>query len=175
MPNTHVIFQPLRMASQDVASYDRTIVAAVDLDNGNLVIETTPATTTYGTTDLNAYTATAPSAVATQKLLVVDSSEVGRLEGTFKVDVADPRWSYVPAGTPAKARQLMVGDEFAVSANAFASAPTVGQYAMGANGTLTFAPNATLPTTASAFYVVSTFNFSVGKTNVAGYRLKVVA
>lgn len=175
MANTHVIFQPLRMASQDVPSYDRTIVSAVDLDNGNFVIETTPADTAYtGVKDLNTYNATAPTAVETQKLLVVDSSEVARIDGEFKIDTVDPRKNYVPTGIACKARQLMQGDEFVISANAFATAPTVGQYAMGANTTLTLAPSATVPTTATAFVVVDDHTFSVGGKSVAGFRLKVL-
>lgn len=173
--NTHLIFQPLRMASQDTVSYDRTITAAVDLDNGNLVIETVPATTTYGVNDLVNYVGTAPAAVATDILLVVDSAEVARIGGEFKIDVTDPRYNYVPAGVTCKARQLVVGDEFAVSSSAFASAPTVGQYASGENSKLTFKPQATLTGGKMVCYVVSTWVFSVGKTNVAGYRLKVVA
>lgn len=172
--NTHVIFQPLRMDSQDVASRDRTITAAVDLDNGNLVIETVPATTTYGVNDLVNYVATAPAAVATDVLLVVDSGEVARIGGDFRIDVADPRYNYVPAGVTCKARQLTVGDEFAISSNGFASAPTVGQFAIGANGALTFAPAATATGGRVICKVVSTWNFSVGKQNVAGYRLRVV-
>jgi len=176
MANTHIIFQPLRMASQDVASYDRVIVSATDLDNGALVIETTPANSTFASAlkDMNTYTATAPTAVATQKLLVVDSSEVAFIDGEWRINTADPRKNYVPAGRPAKARQLMQGDEFLVSANAFATAPTVGQYAVGANTLTTFAPSATLPTTATGFAVVEATNFSVGRVNVAGYRLRVL-
>lgn len=175
MANTHVIFQPLRMASQDVASYDRTIVGAVDLDNGNLVIETTPADTAFaGVKDLNAYNATAPTAVATQKLLIVDSTEVARIDGEFKINVVDPRRNYVPAGIPCKARQLMQGDEFAVSANAFVTAPKVGEFAMGANGAFTFAPSTTAPTTATGCAVVDNHVFSVGGKSVSGFRLRVL-
>lgn len=176
MATTHIIFQPLRMASQDVASYDRVIVSATDLDNGALVIETTPAASSFisGAKDMNAYTATAPAAVATDKLLIVDSSEVAFIDGEWKINTVDPRRNYVPAGIPAKARQLMQGDEFLVSATAFASAPTVGEWAVGANGLTTFAPSGTLPTTATGFYVAEAVNFSVGRVNVAGYRLKVL-
>ena len=177
--NTHIIFQPLRMASQDVVSYDRTVTCASDLDNGALVIETTPATTTYGVSDLVNYVGTAPADVTTDALLIVDSGEVARIGGEFRINVADPRYNYVPATVSCKARQLMRGDEFAVSSGAFASAPTVGQYTYGANGLTTFvASTATLATALSAaqtvFKVVSTWVFSVGKTNVAGYRLKVI-
>jgi hypothetical protein len=179
--NTHIIFQPLRMASQDTVSYDRTITSATDLDNGNLVIETVPATTTYGVNDLINYVGTVPgAAVATDIILVVDSGEVARIGGEFRVDTVDPRNNYVPATVPAKARQLVVGDEFAVSATAFTSLPTVTQFVGATNGTALFtASNATRATIAAASrlvcYVVSTWVFSVGKTNVAGYRLKVVA
>jgi len=172
MANTHIIFQPLRMASQDVVSYLRTLTSVTDLDNGSFVIETVPALTTFGKNDLNAYVATAPTAVATQKLLVVDSGEVAFIDGEWKINTCDPRKNYIPAGVPMKARQIMQGDEFLVSASAFSTAPTVAQWAMGANGATKLAPSATLPTTATAFLVVEATNFSVGRISVAGYRLK---
>ncbi len=177
--NTHIIFQPLRMASQDVVSYDRTITCAADLDNGALVIETVPATTTYSVNDLVNYVGTAPADVTTDSLLIVDSGEVARIGGEFRIDVADPRYNYLPATVTGKARQLTLGDEFAISATAFASLPTVTQYTYGANSLTTFvASTATLATALAAaktvFQVISTWTFSVGKTNVAGYRLKVI-
>lgn len=176
MANTHIIFQPLRMASQDVVSFDRTITCATDLDNGNFVIETTPTQTQWATNDMNSYIATAPTTAGLnlKTLLVVDSSEVGRIEN-FKVNVTDPRYNYVPAGTPAKARQLVQGDEFAVSASAFSSTPTVGQFAIPANGAFTLAPSATQTGAKVIVEIVSAWTFSVGRTNVAGYRCKVVA
>lgn len=176
MANTHLIFQPLRMASQDVVSYDRTITCAADLDNGAFVIETTPTQNIWSKDDLNSYIATAPvtAGLTLDNLLVVDSSDVARIEG-FKINVADPRYNYVPAGTPAKARQLVAGDEFAISAGAFSSAPTVGQFAIPANGVYTLAPSATQTGAKVIVKIVSAWVFSVGQTNVAGYRCKVVA
>lgn len=172
--NTHLIFQPLRMASQDVVSFDRSIVSTSDLDNGNLIIEATPSTTTYGITDLIDYISSAPSDVDKNVVLIVDSGEVGRIGGEFRINTADPRYNYVPAGVTARARMLTVGDEFAVSSGAFASAPTVGQFAIPANSSLQFAPSATQTGARLICKVISTWTFSVGKTNVAGYRLKVV-
>ena len=175
MANTHKIFQALRMASQDVVSYDRSIVCTSDLDNGSLVIETVPATNIYGTNEMDVYVATAPAAVATDRLLIVDSGDVARIEG-FKINVVDPRYNYVPANVVAKARQLIVGDEFAQSAAAFTSAPTVGEYVYGVNGSTLWSASGNLASTASHrcyAYVVSAWTFSVGKTNVSGYKLRV--
>ena len=176
MANTHLIFQPLRMASQDVGSLDRTITCVADLDNGAFVIETTPTQTQWATNDMNSYIATAPTTAGLnlKDLLVIDSSDVARIDG-FKVNVADPRYNYVPAGTPAKARLLTKGDEFAISASAFSSAPTVGQFAIPANGIYTLAPSATQTGAKVIVEIVSAWTFSVGRTNVAGYRCKVVA
>ena len=176
MANTHIIFQPLRMASQTVGSLDRTITCASDLDNGAFVIETTPTQTQWGTNDLNSYIATAPTTAGLdlENLLVVDSSDVARIEG-FKINLADPRYNYVPAGTPCKARQLMAGDEFAISATAFGSAPTVTQFAVPANGVTTLAPAGTQTGAKVIVKIVSAWTFSVGRENVAGLRCKVVA
>lgn len=177
MANTHIIFQPLKMASQDVVSFDRTIVGATDFDNGAFLIETTPATTIFGKNDLNVYTATAPTTagLALERLLVVDSSEVARIDGTFKINLLDPRYNYVPAGVTAKARQLVQGDEFLISATAFSSTPTVGQFAIPQNGDTRLAPSATQTGAKVIVKIIDNYTFSVGKQSVAGFRCLVVA
>lgn len=172
--NTHLIFQPLRMASQDVVSFDRSIVSTSDLDNGNLIIEATPSTTTYGVTDMITYIASAPVDVDKNVVLIVDSGEVSRIGGEFRINTSDPRYNYVPTGVTGRARKLTVDDEFVISSGAFSSAPTVGQFAIPANASLKFTPSATQTGARLICEVISTWTFSVGKTNVAGYRLKVV-
>ena len=177
MANTHNIFEPLRMASQDVVSYDRSIVSTTDLDNGYIVVETVPATNVYGSNELDTYTATAPANVTTENILVVDSGDVARIDGSFRIDVADPRYNYVPANVTARARQLLVGDEFNASAGCFAAAPTVGQFVAAANASNLWAASVADVSTITAkcaCKVISTKTFSVGRQNITGYRLKVV-
>lgn len=177
MANTHNIFEPLRMASQDVVSYDRSIVSTTDLDNGYIVVETVPATNVYGSNELDTYTATAPADVTTENILVVDSGDVARIDGSFRIDVADPRYNYVPANVTARARQLHVGDEFNASAGCFAVAPTVGQFVGAANGSNQWAASVAAVssiTAKCACKVIGTKTFSIGRQNVTGYRLKVV-
>lgn len=177
MANTHNIFEPLRMASQDVVVLDRSIVGASDLDNGYIVVETTPATNVFGTNELDVYNATAPADITTENILIVDSGDVARIDGSFRIDVADPRYNYVPAGVTARARQLHVGDEFNVSASCFAVAPTVGQFVAPANASNLWAASVAAVssiTAKCACKVVSNKTFSIGKQNVSGYRLRVV-
>ena len=170
----HVIFEPIKMASQDTVSYVKTVAAAVDLDNGNLVVETVPSINIFGKKDLNCFVGEAAADVANQVVLIVDSSEVALIDGEYRIDVVDPRKVYVPAERATKARQLIVGDIFAVSANGFATSPTVGEFATADNGSLLFAPSATQTGGRMICKVIDNHTFSVGKKSVAGYILKVI-
>jgi len=169
----HVIFEPIKMASQDTVSYIKTVAAATDLDNGNLVVETVPSINIFGKKDLNCFVGEAASDVANQVILIIDSSEVALIDGEYRVDVVDPRKVYIPAERATKARQLVVGDMFAISANGFATTPTVGEFASGDNSSLLFAPQATQIGGRMICEVIDNHTFSVGKKSVAGYILKV--
>jgi hypothetical protein len=141
----------------------------VDLNNGSFVRLTG---LTSGETDL--WVAATPSDVTAQEVFVIDEPVRNLISGLYAIDVVDPREFYIPMGRACKARKLVMGDTFSMTAVGFSSTPTVGQYAVPANGVYTLAPAATLSgNTLVAFKVISTENFYVGTETVTGYRLEV--
>jgi len=170
MATTHAIFKTGKMASKHIDSYLRNVQSTSNLDNGNVVILTGLVS---GQTDL--WVGATPSDVTAQEVFIIDDPVRNLISGSYAIDVVDPREFYVPAGRACRARKLVMGDTCYVSAAAFASAPTVGAYAVPANGALTLAPAANLSgSTKVAFKVVATETFYVGMTTVSGYRLEVV-
>lgn len=171
MANTHVIFEPGKMASRELDSYLKSVQAHADLDNGNIVAITGLVT---GENDL--YVSAAPSDVTADDMYIVDSVKRTLINGKWSLDfVADVREFYIPEDYSARVRKLMVGDTCYISAAGFSSAPTVGQYAVPANAALTLAPAADLTgATLIAFKVVAAHTFTVGSESVSGYRLECV-
>ena len=171
MGATHVIFKKGLMMSENNDSYLRIGKAHADLDNGNVVALSGLVS---GEDDL--WTTAAVSDVTAEEVFIVDgdSSKI-LVDGKWAIDLNDIREFYTPSGKRVRLRKLAHGDSCYVSAAAFASTPTVGQYAVPANAALTLAPAANLSGgTLVAFKVIKAHTFYVGGTSVAGYRLECV-
>jgi len=168
---THVIFKAGKMASKHIDSYLRSVQhPTVTLDNGNFVI-----LTGLVSGEADVWTAATPSDVTAQEVFVIDDPVRNLIDGAYAIDVSDPRNFYVPATRTARARKILHGDTCYITAAGFASAPTVGAYAVPANGALTLAPAANLTgSTIVAFKVVAAESFYVGTETVSGYRLEAV-
>jgi hypothetical protein len=125
------------------------------------------------------YACSAPTDVATQEVLLVESPVLVEVNG-FRLDIDDPTLFYNPANRPARARKLKVGDRFTITANGFSAAPTVGQYALPANGSYLLAPAASItdsngaPLSVVAFKVVAQTTISVAGNKITAYELEVV-
>lgn len=169
--NTHVIFEKGIMASTQLDTHVKSVIAPADLDNGSIV-EITGLVS--GEADI--YTCTAPSAVTTDDMYIVDGVKRTLLNGSYSLDfIQDVREFYTPSGLSVRVRKLAVGDSCYLSGAGFATAPTVGQYAIPANGAYTLAPAADLSgSTLIAFKVIATHSFLVGTATVSGYRLECV-
>jgi hypothetical protein len=168
---THVIFKAGQMASKHIDSYLKNVVHPTsDLDNGNVVIVTGLQS---GQRDL--WTAATPSDVTAQEVFIIDEPVRNLISGLYAIDVVDPREMYVPAGRTCKARKILHGDTCYITALGFSSAPTVGQFAIPANGSLKLAPASSATGAKIIFKVVATESFFVGVETVSGYRLECVA
>ena len=168
---THVIFASGKMASKHIDSYLRNVVnPTTDMDNGNFVILNGLQS---GQRDL--WTAATPSDVTAQEVFVIDEPIRNLISGLYAIDVVDPREMYVPAGKTCKARKILHGDTCYMTALGFSSAPTVGQYAIPANGALKLAPAGSATGAKIIFKVVAIDSFFVGVETVSGYRLECVA
>lgn len=171
----HVVVKIGKMASTNVDSYVVSVQNTVDMDNGSMVVlgDRIP-----GQPEI--YACSAPTDVATQEVLLVESPVLVEVNG-FRLDIDDPTLFYNPANRPARARKLKVGDRFTITANGFSAAPTVGQYALPANGSYLLAPAASItdstngaPLSVVAFKVVAQTTISVAGNKITAYELEVV-
>lgn len=170
----HVVVKIGKMASTNVDSYVVSVQNTVDMDNGSMVVlgDRIP-----GQPEI--YACSAPTDVATQEVLLVESPVLVEVNG-FRLDIDDPTLFYNPANRPARARKLKVGDRFTITANGFSAAPTVGQYALPANDSYLLAPAASItdsngaPLSVVAFKVVAQTTISVAGNKITAYELEVV-
>lgn len=158
-----------RMASEDINSYLVSVQNTVDMENGSHVkvgsaIAGSPST----------YSCTAPADVTKDLVYIVESPVIIEING-LRVDLEDPTLFTNPANRPARARMLKVGDTLTISVDGFSTAPTVGKYAVPANGAYKLAPAVDLTGgTTLAYQVLSSDNITVGQGKVACYKLQVV-
>jgi hypothetical protein len=176
-------FQKEIMASTDVRSYLQPIKYEVSatptvVTNGALVTVTDPCTNIWGTNDLNCYKATAPAA-DTDPIHIVDLLETPYLEntaGTKMYRVGEEIISLqAPADFPVRSKKPKLDDRFLVGADLFASAPTVGQYAIPTAGATTYTPSATKVTTKFCVKIVESVTKGYGvEGSIVVYRCRVV-
>lgn len=167
----HVVLKVGKVASKNVDAFLKSARhATVDIDNGNLIAL---GGLVAGEKDL--FTAATPVDVTAEEVFLVDEPVRTLVNGAYAINVADPREFYVPAGKAFRVRKLVVGDTIYVTAAGFESTPSVGKYAIPANGKKTLTPaNDLSGNTKVAFKVIATENFYIGTETVTGYRLECV-
>jgi len=166
----NVVVKIGKMASTNVDSFLQAVENTVDMGNGSHVVVGAPIPG-----NIEILSCTTATDVTKQEVLIVESPVIVMING-LKVDLQDPQQFYVYAGTPARARILRYGDTLTITANGFATLPTVGQYAVPVNGSYLLAPATTLAgATVVAYSVLSSVNVFVGKSMVPAYKLQVVS
>ena len=169
---TYPVVRIGKMASTTVDSFVKSAkyaVAGTAISNGSHVI-----LTGLVSGDLNTYVAATPTSVTTQEVFLVESPVLVEVNG-LRVDLHDPRQFQNPADTPFRVRKLVNGDRLTMTADGFASAPTVGQYAVPANTALTLAPATDLNgATLVAYKVLAQRVISIGQSQVTAYEIEVV-
>lgn len=143
-------FAKIKMASEDVNSllltgkYKANANYAVVEDGALVVVGDLDASTVYaGNKDMNVFEIKAPAA-DTDEIAIVDIADVS------KGDVRGESWRVGirtdglvgEAGQPVRVRLLKKYDRFWISDDAFASAPTVGQFAVATANSTKFTPAA---------------------------------
>jgi hypothetical protein len=153
-------------AAKNVESLNKSVQSVTDMPNGSFV-----AITGLVTGQNDTYLVAAPTAVTTQEVLLVKTPEVVEING-LRVDLIDITNFYNPAGRPARAIHVKVGDDITITADGFTGSVVVGQYAVPANGVTTLAAAATLAgATLLAFQVLSATTIAIGQTRKTAYRL----
>lgn len=174
-------FEKKIMASEEVVSFNRSIlyyVAATptEISQGGLVVLGDRADTIFGTKDLTTYKANYPAAdtdpVYITDILETPYAELGSNKYRVGVELSNLK---APAGTPVRARKPKLDDLYVVGADNFASAPTVGQFAVPTVGALTYTPAASIVTTKHCVKVEEEITIGFGvSTTITGYIVRVV-
>lgn len=180
-------FQKVNMASESIASYNRTGKYQVNgtntaVSSGEFVFTNGLATNAvYGKKDINVQLVKAPvTAQVTASnagVYVVDYVGVstGTINGNdYRIGVKTAGLQ-APAGTPVAIRQLSFNDEFYLGDENFVSAPNVGTYAILTNGNTALTPSSTIPSTGFTVKVEESDTLSQGLTaNITAYLCTVV-
>lgn len=158
-----------KMASTNVDSLLESVQINADVANGSHVVLGNPVAGMLGV-----YTATAPVAVTTDEVLIVEAPVLVEING-YRIDVEDPTQFINKANRSVRARHLKVSDELTLTIDGFTAAPTVGAYAVPVNAGYKLAPAADLTgNTALAYKVVARNDLSIGQGFVEAYTLRVV-
>lgn len=156
------------MASTIVDAYLKSVKFNTPVQNGSHIV--------LGGLDsgqLDTYVGSTPTAVDTEEILIVDAPVIVEVEG-MRINLVDPRRFEVPAGRPARCRHLKVGDDITMTIDGFSSTPTVGQFAIPANGSYKLSPSVTIGSTTLSYKVEMKTTLSVGSEYVEAYKLRVV-
>ena len=174
---THNMFVSRKMEADYVGTDLATVSFSTEKDNGALCIlgEAVSSAVFNQVLDMNHYNGANPATVNTDSIYVVDDPSVFECSG-LRVDIVDPRAFSVPAGTPARAKRLVAGDEGWWSAGCFAtSAITAGSsFVAPAANSDKWAVSTSTPSTRVYGKVVASENVSVGNNIVAGYRVRIL-
>lgn len=174
----HNMFVPRKMEADYVGTDLATVSFEVEKDNGALLtLGNAVSSPVYNqVTDMNHYQGVNPSDVNVDSIYVLDAPDVFQLYG-LREDIVDPRCFSVPAGYPARAKRLVVGDEAWWSEGCFATTSVVA----GTSHVIATANDDRWSVIASASTdarvvgkVIAAENVAVGNSLVAGYRVRIV-
>lgn len=141
-------------------------IAEVDMPDGSLVkLGELASDTTYDSEgkEYDTYVATAPEA-ATDEVVIVDYAGIseGAIAGN-EYKMGNKLYDLtVPAGEITRVRRLYLHDKFWLGEDNFASAPTVGQYAIAKAGEFTHEPAADKPTSGYGIKILLSEDLTAG-------------
>lgn len=125
----HAVLIPSAIAALNVDSYNRSVLSASAIDNGNLL--TMGAEFTSGSlTEVFAVTAPASGSNSAGLWMAYSGDEIILTDAKYKGLDPDPRNFYNVAGKVFSAFKLQVGDIITVTADAFTGARTSETYAI---------------------------------------------
>lgn len=154
------------MVSNQLDAALANAVAEAALPDGALVVlgDVLADSTYAGELEYDTYEAAAPAA-ATDEVVIVDYAGISQaaIAGNQYKGISTKLVNLdVPVGTPTRVRRLYLHDKFWLGADNFASAPTVGEYAVAAAGEFTHAPAAALPEGGYAVKILVEKDLNIG-------------
>jgi len=170
----HAIMIPSLVMAKDVDSLNRSFVATVDLDNGN-VVNLGAISSTAGEGEV--FVASTPTAATPTGLYMVGEPEVV-MTGSYKGLDPDVRNFYVASGTIGTCFKIKKGDIVRLSADAMSNAVSTNTFVnVQASGKLVWASTST---SATLFKLLEAVTIPIGvgypsqTRGVAGYRLEAI-
>lgn len=175
---THNMFVSRKMEADYVGTDLATVSFSTEKDNGALCIlgDAVSSSVFNQVLDMNHYNGENPSNISKDSIYVLDDPSVFQCSG-LRVDIVDPRAFSVPAGTPARAKRLVVGDEGWWSEGNFATTEiTVGSsYVVPAANSDQWDVISSDSTDSRVLgKVIAAENVAVGGNFVAGYRVRII-
>lgn len=125
----HVIVNLDRIQAVKTGNIE-SVVANIDLDNGSFVHL---GGLVNGERELRQAVVPTTATITTDEVVLVASPELDYLPGKGLKDF------YIPAGTPARAYHLEVGDIFTITDDGITGTPQVGKYVVPQNGSVKLA------------------------------------
>lgn len=170
----HAIMIPSLVMAKDVDSLNRSFIATVDLDNGN-VINLGAMSSTAGEGEV--FVAATPTAATPTGVYMVGEPEIVMSSGYKGLD-PDVRNYYVPANTVATCFKIKKGDIVRLSADAMSNSVSTNTFVnVQASGKLVWASTSTF---ATLFKLVEAVTIPIGAgyptatRGVAAYRLEAI-
>lgn len=160
------VFKSGKMVSNQLDAALTNGVGAQELPDGALVVlGNVLADSTYaGEYEYDLYEAAAPVA-ATDEVAIVDYAGISQaaIAGNQYKGISKKLVNLnVPVGTPTRIRRLYLHDKFWLGEDNFASAPTVGEFAVAAAGKFTHEPAAALPEGGYAVKILVEKDLNIG-------------
>lgn len=178
LDTTHNMFVSRKMEADYVGTDLATVSFSTEKDNGALCIlgDAVSSSVFNQVIDMNHYNGENPASIETDSIYVIDAADVFNMNG-LRVDISDPRAFSVPAGYPARAKRLVVGDEAWWSEGNFATTDiTVGEsYVVPTANSDQWSVITSASTTARVLgQVIAAENVAVGNNVVSGYRIRII-
>lgn len=120
----------------------------------------------YTTNEYDTYKAAYPTAPTTDEVAIVDYAGIseGPIVGNV-YKIGNKLFNLtVPTGTKFRVRRLALHDKYWLGEDNFATAPTVGQYAIATNGSGVHTPNASIADSGYCVKILASKGFTAGMT-----------
>jgi len=166
----HCVLVQNSIAAQDIGAYNRTVVSASDLDNGNVFNLLTEGSTTGNTGNTEVWAATQPTGGSPVNLWMAATPEVVLTGGKFKGIDPDPRNFYNVAGSMVDAVKLQAGDIFTITADGLDSS-TVQDYALGTQDSYKFSWHGSEVSDRTCLKYIKTTYISIGTGGIDNQRV----
>lgn len=166
----HAVMIPNAVAAKDIDAWNRSAVASVDVDNGNIVILTTRSSTAGEGEVFNAVTPSTSDGLT--GVWIVGEPEVVLTDGKYKGLDPNPQHFYNVAGDVFTVFKPALGDIITLTAEGLAGTKSTNGYAIAVNSTGGLKPvwNSTAGSGVFALKLLETSYISIADGSIGNQR-----